>query len=114
MKSTKRSSPGFFSACAKVLVPGRRLLPFELTTGRGAPVVSADTVRCRVLIQAGRDVPKKSLLRELRLMNSLSGIPKTSMMQASCSCSFSPGKMGKPVYNSAIMQPKLHMSIAIW
>ena len=45
MKSTKRSSEGFFSACARVLVPGRRLLPFEFTTGRGAPVVSTNAVR---------------------------------------------------------------------
>ncbi len=44
MKSTKCSSEGFFSACAKVLVPGRRLLPFEFTTGRGAPVVSRPAV----------------------------------------------------------------------
>lgn len=44
MKSTKCSSEGFFSACAKVLVPGRRLLPLEFTTGRGAPVVSEATV----------------------------------------------------------------------
>ena len=44
MKSTKRSSEGFFSACASVLVPGRRLLPFEFTTGLGAPVVSTRLV----------------------------------------------------------------------
>lgn len=35
------------------------------------------------------------------------------MIQASCSCSFSPGKMGNPVCISAKMQPRLHMSIAM-
>ncbi len=40
MKSTKSSSEGFLSACASVLVPGRRLLPFEFTTGLGLPEVS--------------------------------------------------------------------------
>lgn len=65
------------------------------------------------------------------------GAPCTSIMQASCSCSFSPGKSGYPlktvrinhiciqdshrtkcsivlpVYSSAKMQPKLHISIVI-
>lgn len=41
MKSTKRSSL-HLSTCASVLVPGRRRLPFELTTGRGTPVESAE------------------------------------------------------------------------
>jgi hypothetical protein len=34
------------------------------------------------------------------------------MMQASCSISFSPGKMGYPVYSSARMQPKLDIEEA--
>ena len=57
--------------------------------------------------------PKKILLRELLLTKSLSGTPRTSMIQESCSCSFSPGKIGNPVYNSAKMQPKLQISMAI-
>ena len=36
MKSTKSSSL-HRRTCASVFVPGRRLLPFELTTGRGPP-----------------------------------------------------------------------------
>ena len=59
-------------------------------------------------------VPKNNFLRELRLTYSFSGIPSTSMIQDSCSCSFSPGKIGNPVYNSARMQPKLHISMAMW
>lgn len=37
MKSTKSSSSQR-RTCCRVLDPGRRLRPFELTTGRGAPV----------------------------------------------------------------------------
>ena len=76
------------------------------------------------------DAPKNSLRRLDRLMISLSGTPKTSMIHASCSCSFSPGKMGTPVKSSARMHlsrcqhvtcrfgpssahPRLHMSIAM-
>lgn len=75
-KSTNSSSLQCRTCCS-VLVEGLRRLPFELTTGLGAPVES-----------------KKSFLRELRSTRYLSGIPNTSMMQASCSCSFSPGKIG--------------------
>ncbi len=39
MKSTNSSSL-HLSACASVLDPGRRLRPFEFTTGLGAPLVS--------------------------------------------------------------------------
>lgn len=79
MKSMNSSS-SHRKTWARLLEPGLRLFPLELTTGRGAPVVS-----------------KKSLLRELRLTKSLSGTPRTSMIQESCSCSFSPGKIGNPV-----------------
>lgn len=95
-KSTKSSSSQR-RTWARVFVPGLLLRPFEFTTGRGAPVES-----------------KKSRLRELRLIKSLSGRPSTSIMQDSCSCSFSPGKIGKPVLSSANIQPKLHISIAMW
>jgi len=40
------------------------------------------------------DAPKKRRLRELRSTRYLSGTPMISMMHASCSCSFSPGKIG--------------------
>lgn len=39
------------------------------------------------------------------------GMPITSMISWSCSFSFVPGNNGKPVYNSIMMQPKLHISI---
>lgn len=76
--------------------------------------------------------PKNSFLRCALLMMDGSGTPRTSMMQASCSCSFSPGKIGTPVYSSARMHllvsslsseaqgresgqthPRLHISIAM-
>ncbi|KYN12045.1 hypothetical protein ALC57_15796 [Trachymyrmex cornetzi] len=40
-------------------------------------------------------------------------MPSISMMHASWSASSSPGNSGKPVNNSARMQPRLHMSIGI-
>jgi len=43
----------------------------------------------------------------------LGGTPFTSMMQAICSASLSPGKMGMPVKSSQRMQPKDHMSISM-
>jgi len=95
-KSTKSSSSQR-RTWDRLFVPGLLLRPFEFTTGRGAPVES-----------------KKSRLRELRLTKSLSGRPRTSIIQDNCSCSFSPGKMGNPVFNSARMQPKLHISMAMW
>jgi len=79
IKSTKSAS-SHRNTWLNVLVPGRLRRPLEFTTGRGAPEES-----------------KKILRRELRWIISLSGIPKTSIIQASCSCSFSPGKIGKPV-----------------
>jgi hypothetical protein len=48
MKSTKSSSV-HRRTCASDFVPGRRLLPFELTTGRGPPWLSAQrTSQCTV------------------------------------------------------------------
>jgi len=35
------------------------------------------------------------------------------MIYASYSISLSPGNRGNPVYNSAIIAPKLHISIAV-
>lgn len=43
------------------------------------------------------DLPKKSLRRDALSTMYRSGTPSTSMMQANCSCSFSPGKIGTPV-----------------
>lgn len=40
------------------------------------------------------DGPKKRRFRELRSTRYFSGSPMTSIMHASCSCSFSPGKIG--------------------
>ena len=111
IKSTNSSSL-HFNTCCSVFVPGRRLRPLELTTARGVPFNSI-VVSWQRRMPKIQDTPKNSFLRELLLTNSLSGTPRTSMMQDSCSCSFSPGKIGKPVYNSARIQPKLHMSIAI-
>lgn len=37
----------------------------------------------------------------------------TSIIHASCSTSFSPGNKGYPVYSSARIHPKLHMSMAM-
>lgn len=42
MKSMNNSSSDL-STCAKLFVEGRRRRPFELTTGRGAPVESAES-----------------------------------------------------------------------
>ena len=112
IKSTNSSSL-HFKTCCNDLLPGRRLRPLELTTVRGVPFASAlhgEPVDNYLWIL---DTPKNNFLRELLLTNSFSGTPRTSMMQDSCSCSFSPGKMGNPVYNSARMQPKLHISIPI-
>ena len=39
-------------------------------------------------------------------------MPITSMMSWSCSLSLVPGKRGKPVKSSIMMQPMLHMSMA--
>lgn len=93
IKSTKSSS-SHLSTCERVLAPGRRRRPFELTTGRGTPVESAINDQRDVRDEAADDSPKNSFLRELRSTRYLSGSPSTSMMQASCSCSFSPGKIG--------------------
>ena len=93
MKSMKASS-SVLSACCRVLLLGRRLLPLLLTVTLGLPTES-----------------KNSFLRVHFSTRCLSGGPKISMMQASCSCSFSPGKMGYPVHSSARIQPKDHMSM---
>jgi hypothetical protein len=93
IKSMKASS-SVLSACCKVLLLGRRLLPLLLTVTLGLPTES-----------------KNSFLRVHFSTRCLSGGPKISMMQASCSCSFSPGKMGYPVQSSARMQPNDHMSM---
>lgn len=91
---SRNGSSSHFSACCRVLELGRRRRPFEETVRRGLPRES-----------------KKSFFRVLFSIRCFSGGPNTSMMHASCSCSFSPGKMGSPVYNSAKIQPKLHISI---
>lgn len=96
VKKSRNGSSSHLRTCCKVLEDGRRLFPFDETVRRGFPSES-----------------KKSFRRVLLSIRCFSGGPKTSMMQASCSCSFSPGNMGTPVYNSAKIQPTLHISIGI-
>lgn len=94
-KSTKASS-SHLRTCCNVLDEGRRLRPLDDTVNRGLPMES-----------------KNSFFLVLFSIRCFSGGPNTSMMHASCSCSFSPGKMGTPVYNSAKIQPTLHISMGI-
>lgn len=127
IKSTKRSSSDL-RICANVFDEGRLLLPFELTTGRGAPVESIEPTwewtasEVSILVRPSRSdgekrrgdaseqcVPKNNFRRELFSIKCFSGTPRTSIMHANCSCSFSPGNMGKPVNISARMQPRLHI-----
>lgn len=53
-----------------------------------------------------KSLPKKRRLRDAWAMTLSGGAPNTSMMQANCSISFSPGNVGYPVYSSANIQPK--------
>jgi len=95
MKSRKASS-SHFKTWRSSFELGLLRLPLEDTVNRGLPIES-----------------KNNFFRLLFSIKCFSGGPNTSMMQASCSCSFSPGKMGYPVYNSASIHPTLHMSIGI-
>ena len=95
IKSRKASS-SHLSAAWRDLLLGRRRLPFVETVSRGLPRES-----------------KKIFLRVDFSMRCFSGGPKTSIMQANCSCSFSPGKIGYPVRSSARIQPSDHMSIGM-
>ena len=72
-------------------------------------------IRLNTILQSGLNtiLPKKSLLLVACSKTRFGGKPSISIIQASCSTSFSPGNSGYPVYNSARMQPKLHMSIGI-
>lgn len=76
MKSLKTTSLQR-NAWARLFEPGLRLRPFELVTHRGLHRES-----------------KKSRFRVAVLMRSSGGTPNTSMMQANCSTSFSPGNSG--------------------
>lgn len=93
-KKSMKASSSHFNTCCRVLDDGRLRLPLDDTVRRGLPIES-----------------KKSFLLVLFSMRCFSGGPKTSIIQASCSCSFSPGKIGTPVNNSARMQPTLHISM---
>lgn len=95
MKSRK-ALLSHFRACRRSLELGLRRRPFEDTVRRALPEES-----------------KNSFFRVLFSMRCFSGGPKISIMQASCSCSFSPGNSGYPVYNSASIQPRLHISMGI-
>lgn len=96
VRKSRNDSSSHLRTWVKVLVEGRLLRPLEETVRRGLPAES-----------------KKSLRRVDFSIRCFSGGPKTSMMQASCSCSFSPGKMGTPVRSSARMQPRDHMSMGM-
>lgn len=89
-----KASSSHLSTCCSVFDDGRRLRPLDETVNLGLPSES-----------------KNSFFLVLFSIRCFSGGPKTSMMQANCSCSFSPGKIGTPVKSSARMQPTLHMSI---
>lgn len=78
----------------KCLLPGLRTLPREFLITRGVQFRS-----------------KNNCARGASPSIVAGGIPRTSIKHATCSTSSSPGKMGTPVYNSAIMHPKDHMSI---
>lgn len=84
------------SACEIVLDAGFRLRPLELVMHLGVPLES-----------------KNNLLLVAVLMRSSGGWPSTSIIQANCSTSFSPGNSGYPVYSSASIHPKLHISIGV-
>lgn len=94
VRKSKKGSSSHLRTCWRVFDDGRRRRPFEDTVSRGLPSES-----------------KKSFLRVLFSMRCFSGGPKTSMMHASCSCSFSPGNIGTPVNSSAKIHPRLHMSM---
>uniref|UniRef100_A0A1B0AJJ8 Uncharacterized protein n=1 Tax=Glossina pallidipes TaxID=7398 RepID=A0A1B0AJJ8_GLOPL len=66
--------------CDNVLLPGERFRPFELVMHRGEPRESKNKRRLVALA-----------------MRSLGGNPNTSIIQANCSTSFSPGNNGNPV-----------------
>ena len=95
-RKSRKGSSSVFMTCERVFEDGRRRRPLDETVRRGFPRES-----------------KNSFRRVLFSIKCFSGGPKTSMMQASCSCSFSPGKIGTPVKTSARMQPKLHISIGM-
>lgn len=97
------------SAWDSVFEAGFRLRPLELVMHRGVPLESAEGKKYRLLVdtmlEKGRGLPKNNLLLVAVLMRSSGGMPRTSMIHANCSTSFSPGNNGYPVYSSASMHP---------
>jgi len=93
-KKSKNNLSLHFRTCASVFDAGFRFLPRELGTTRTAKLPS-----------------KKSFLRVELSTNDLGGKPIVSIIHSNCSVSFSPGNSGYPVYNSANIQPRLHMSM---
>ena len=92
---SKKFWSSLLTAYYKVFVPGSLRIPLEFVTIFGYICPS-----------------KNNLILELFSRKCFGGTPKISIMQAICSCSFSPGNNGYPLCNSAKMQPRLHMSIA--
>jgi hypothetical protein len=78
------------------LAPGLRILPLLSSVIFGDPVSSSKKIDFLVLY----------------LSTSSEGSPSISIIKLSYSASLSPGKIGYPVYSSANIQPKLHISMA--
>lgn len=98
------------SVCEIVFDAGFRLRPLELVMHRGMPLESARREEKLGIIKRtfGASLlylPKNNLLLVAVLMRSSGGTPKTSMIHANCSTSFSPGNSGYPVYSSASIHP---------
>lgn len=96
-KSLDLGGPRILPWADRLPASSRRPLPVELTVQyRGWPLDE-----------------KNALALLLTSSRRFGGIPKISMIQASWSCSSSPGNRGNPVSSSGRIHPKLHMSIAI-
>jgi len=75
--------------CCSVFELTRRRLPLVDTKGLGRPRWSN-----LLVLPYPPHLPKKIFALVHRSSRAMSGGPKISMMHASCSCSFSPGKIG--------------------
>lgn len=84
------------STIARVFEPGFRLRPFELVVQRGFPRESFKRGKngCYCLNVFFFKLPKKRRRLVAAAMMSSGGGPKTSIKQANCSNSFSPGNRG--------------------
>ena len=92
---SKNFGSSLFTEKESSLVAGILLLPREFGTIFGYSSLS-----------------KYNLILELLSKNYFGGTFKISIIQAIYSYSFSPGKRGYPLWSSAKIHPKLHISIA--